>query len=502
MKINKSFWAIAVGVLALTSCHLDEAPTDSISSSDGEHAITSDLTLEALHNGIYQSFRSTLYGDNSMVEEFMCDGFNAASDYGNNYGPVHRMDATFTSSDYDTEAMWETNYTAIKNYNIFIHSSINFEASSSATETVRLDRAEAYFFRAYSYLQLVRHFGKAYNASSSSTDLAVPLVLKFNLSDKPARATVKEVYEQIKTDLDSAAFLGLADQPGKIASSYLTSDALNMMYARYYLDTKDYAQAASYANSVMTSSAGYAFSADAEAMQQEYVSDNGTEAIIQLAATATENGSGTNSYYTAWTSGENGLYLKPYFIPSQKLLDLYETSDLRYGQWFQTGDYKVLSGTTYYDNVTVFMKYWGNPELRTGNVPNGRQHAKPFLIGEAYLIYVEASYNNGQSANALIALNNLQQQRGASLTAVNEETIENEWFRETVGEGLRMSCLKRWGKGFSGRAAQPLAKANGVVITGTAYDEKVLPANDIHWVWPVPSYEMRVNSNLVQNEGY
>lgn len=515
MKIHNILtWAAFLGAPALTvSCHLEEEPTDAIVITDGEHAINSDLELEAMRNGIYQSFRSVFYGVNSIVPEVACDGFNATSDFGNNFGPMHRMDVSFTTDDEDIATIWQNHYYAIMTYDIFISSTANYEAAGPASAArVRYCRGEAYVLRAYSYLWLVRHFSKAYNASTAATDLGVPLVLKYDQNAKPARATVKAVYDQIKCDLDSAAALGMADAPGKIASADVTADALNMMYARYYIDTKDYANAAAASARVINSSAGYAVSSTADGMAQEYTYDNGTEPIMQLPASLTENGSGTNVYYTRndyysalATAGYPGVgvYQIPYYLPSQKLLNLYADGDVRLAQWFQTGKVTVnLKGSYFADGITTFVKYNGNPALTSSGMPNSRQHVKPFLIGEAYLLNAEANFKNGDTAAAAASLNALQTARGASLTEATEDAIETEWFRETVGEGLRMSCLKRWGKGFSGREAQPKATYYGVLLTGTYYEQKVLPTNDRHWVLPIPSYEIRVNSKLVQNEGY
>ena len=104
MKMNKYFIiALGVGLSTLTSCHLDVAPTSYVEATDSNNAIHNDLELNAMRNGIYSSFRSTFYGVNSQPSEVMCDGFNAASGYGNNYGQIHRTDVTFTSSDYDTK---------------------------------------------------------------------------------------------------------------------------------------------------------------------------------------------------------------------------------------------------------------------------------------------------------------------------------------------------------------------------------------------------------------
>lgn len=514
MKINNKYilFAFGLGLATLTSCNLDETPTTSIEIESDSTAIKSVLDLKSMTNGAYQSFRSTFYGDISQVEEVMCDGFNATADFGNNYGPVHRMDVSYTASDYDTQSMWSSFYTAIKDYNVLINSS-NVFAQNNPTYKVQAATAngEARFFRAYSYLQLVRHFAKAYNPNTAATDLAVPLVLRYDQNAKPTRASVKAIYDQIKTDLDSAS-KDLANVPGKVRSTTVTIDAVNMMFARYYLDTKDYNNAAIYALKVINSKAKYKISSNETDMVSEYTNDNGKEPIMQLPATLTENGSGTNSTYTKCDFDQTlkdakypgaGIYQEPYFLPSKKLISQYEDKDLRLTQWFQNGSYTVnLAGSYFKSGITTFVKYLGNPDLNSDGTPNARQHVKPFLIGEAYLILAEADFYKGSTGEAKNYLNALQTARNTTTTEATEDAIQTEWFKETVGEGLRMSCLKRWGKGFSGREAQDGLEEAGIIQSGDSYEKKELEPNDKHWVWPIPSYEIRVNPNLVQNPGF
>ena len=83
----------------------------------------------------------------------------------------------------------------------------------------------------------------AWAASSAATDLCVPLVLVYDQAEKPARATVAEVYAQIKKDLDQAAGL-LAGVKGAARAEKPTIDAVNALYARYYIDLGDYTNAA------------------------------------------------------------------------------------------------------------------------------------------------------------------------------------------------------------------------------------------------------------------
>lgn len=150
----------------------------------------------------------------------------------------------------------------------------------------------------------------------------------------------------------------------------------------------------------------------------------------------------------------------------------------------------------------VFTKYIGNTELSTSGYPTSGNAIKPFMISEMYLIAAEAYAQAGNASSAKSMLNTLQTARGAKLTDGSMASVKNEWFRETVGEGLRMSCLKRWGDGYSTRAAQDGAIKAIAVMEGENYNKKTLSASDYRLQWPMPTYEMQVNLNLVQNEGY
>lgn len=500
--MNKTLKYISAGAILamIASCDMDLVPKGSISYNPGDQIITNQSDLTAYRANVLACFRSLDYGDFDIVPDVMVDYFNAASDFGNNYGPVHRTDDTFTTGDYNTEDNWEYPYSYIKNFNIFIEGAKVVPAELKAQADVA--RGEAFLARAFAYMHLARHFGKAYSPETASTDLCVPLVTVYDQSERPARATVAQVYGQIKSDLDSAAVL-LAGVPGEVRSQYPTIDAVNFMYARYYLDTRDYQRAAEYAAGVINTGT-YALSSTAEEMTAEWLDDEGTEPVMQFYASISE-GQGGHSAYTGMTVTNEVTHYHPYFIPSQKLIDAYDEGDIRFAQWFDGGDYPSYHNATWYNDdgtdYYVFKKYFGNPDLYSSAAPNSAQAVKPFLISEMYLIAAEAYLEAGNAANALTYLNALQEKRHATLSlTATEENIRNEWYRETVGEGLRFSCLKRWGEGFSGRPAQP--GAGMVVNTGSAYTEKVFASDDYHFQWPIPTYEMQTNLNLVQNEGY
>jgi hypothetical protein len=117
-----------------------------------------------------------------------------------------------------------------------------------------------------------------------------------------------------------------------------------------------------------------------------------------------------------------------------------------------------------------------------------------------YLIAAEAYAQSGNAAKAKEMLNAIQTARHATLTDGSMASVKNEWFKETVGEGLRLSCIKRWGDGIGARTPQD-GCAN-LIMQGAAFEQRTMAANSFQFTWPVPTYELQVNPNLVQNEGF
>lgn len=495
---------IAAGALlaGTVSCNLDLMPKGSISYNPGDQLITNESDLEGFEANVMYCFRACEYGTFDMMPDVMVNYFNAARDYGNNMGPEHRGDDAFGPSSEFVELNWANPYISIKNFNIFIEGARTVpEELKSAADVAR---GEAFLARAFAYLHLARHFGKVYNPATADQDLCVPIVTEYDQNARPARSTVAEVYDQIKADLDSAAFL-LAGVPGEVRAQRPTIDAVNFMYARYYLDTQDYGQAASYAQRVIDSDAGYSLSSTASQMANEWSADNGNEPVLQFYASASEGVGGHAVYTNMSNDPDRGLYYHAQYIPSQTLLNAYDANDLRLAQWFDSGDYPSFYEGTWYNEgssqFSVFTKYRGNADLNpSSEVPNSGHAIKPFLISEMYLIAAEANFEAGNTAAATTALQTLQRARRATATPATEEYIHNEWYREVVGEGLYFSCLKRWGEGFSGRPAQ--SGAANAVATGANFSDKVMAADDVHFNWPIPTHEMQTNLNLVQNEGY
>lgn len=503
--ISMKIMALGVAALTFASCNLDLYPLGSIVNDESVPAFQSKDDIESFRVGVYSTFRG-LANLGVVSEEVMFNSFNASVGYGNNYGAIHRLDNDFTSSDENVESVWGNNYLAIRIFNQVIEEQEKVEDESLKQAALEA-RGDALFARAYAYLSLARHFGKDYDPATAATDLCVPLVTRFNLNEKPARATVAQVYEQIGKDLAEAMEIisEYGPQPEQ-ASNNFTVDAVTALYARYYLDIHDYKNAAECAKSLVDGGV-YALADSEASFKKIYEEDETTEAILQMYADTAGETPGGISSFTSYVKNDNsktGYAFRPLYVPSKVMISRYEVTDLRFRNWLLvTNKDPFDNGTSLSNGITVFIKTWGAAKYNTSGIRSGQLAFAPFKISEMYLIAAEASLLDNNQADADKYLKELQTARlGKKNKNATMENIQTEWLRETIAEGLTLSNYKRWGIGFNGREAQDIALSQELVMTGANFDQKVLSANDHRLTWPIPRYERQVNPNLVQNDGY
>jgi hypothetical protein len=517
------FRNILLGGLAVTmiaSCDLNLVPTTSIVYEEGTPLFLSEGDIAEFQNGVLASYRGLHYGSAWQTVEVMTDCFNATVDFGNNYGFVHRLGSDLLASDEYTTGIWSGNYGAIKNYNIAIEQ-CELVTDEALLPSANVLKGMALFCRASSYLNLVRAFAADYDPATATTQLGVPLILKYDQLEKPVRATVQEVYDQIIADLDEAEVLleeaaqngpivlngnkaqgtlNLAGQPKAVAP---TVDAVRALKARYYLDIEDYDSAAQNALDVIDSEAGYALSSSIEEMNNEFMADEGNESLIRLYASKSEGAVGCTLYTSVNSTDAEGKFFSPLFIPSQTLVNAYNNSDLRKQVWLPVDMYPVKVQGTLYNGIAMFTKYIGNPTLQTSENEDGAHYCKPLMLAEMYLIAAEAYAQAGNEGEAETILKELKTARRAGdMTGTIMEEVKLEWLRETVGDGQRINCIKRWGDGLPARPAQKAAENIVANTPVTDYTGREL-AKDAHTlVWPIPSYEIKISPALVQNPGY
>ncbi len=483
-------------VFVFFSCEMDLVPTDAIELADGFKTFEDAGNFA---NGLNSKFRRIHYGFFSYTTEVQGDMFNAGPDFGNRNGSPHRLDASFTPADYNLRDVWRPTYNLIMETNNFLANIALIDVEDENKAKVNEFKGNAHFYRAFAYHELVRRFAKSYDPATAETDLGVPLVLVYSVIGKPARATVAEVYAQIEFDIEKAAEF-LSSKSGKVRSTVPTIDAVNALDARVKFYMHKYAEAATIANNLITSGK-YTLATDDAEMTKEFVEDNGTESIMQMGATLTEWGGSANDIYLNYVNATSRY--RPDFIPTQTCIDMYDATDIRRTNWFIEFPVKFSVGET---DLTLFAKYPGNPDLFTAPSRNYRHKVKVFRIAEMYLIRAEAllSQPAPNAGDALVALNELQTARKATLSTVaNMDEVKKEWAKETIGEGFRVDCLRRWKDGFSGRAPQDIDYVQ--VAPKSDYIEIVVNPNNDKWpklTWAMPQSDISVNANLVQNPGW
>jgi len=500
---NGCLGLVLVGLFASCEKRLDLVPFNQIETTTSFSTVADAL---AWRNGALALLKSRNYGSYTVLQDIQADQLNAGLLFGNRNGTIHRWD-DLRANDQSIEPVWAGYYSAINNANTAIQGFPRIQTSTPA-EVGNMARytGEIYFARAYYYSELVKRFAKPYNPATAQSDLAVPLITVPSLNLLPPRATMKEVYDQILADIAAAKTnlqAAISTTPavaGALGSNGITVDAVNALEARVKLHLQDWPGAIAAAEAVIATNR-YPLTNSATTFRNMWHIDNATETIVQFFAGLPNELSNTNAVYLGFVPAENRF--APDFVPSQWVLDMYENSDIRKSVYFDPKTVR-LNGVDY-PNIVLVNKYPGNPALFTGANTN-YQHAIKFLrVAEMYLISAEAGARAGSSTEgaALTRLNNLRTARG--LTALSGLTgnalfqaVKDERFRELAFEGHRLFDLKRWNEGFTRRLPQDLA----VITTGPFYNTITISAGNDKFTWGIPTRDITINPNLVQNPGW
>lgn len=520
-KILFSIFAIG---LVLTSCDMDQNRPGSMTDTE---AIESVANLKSFRNGIYSSIRTLASGEYITNTEIQMDQFNLLAEGG---GQGMRMStASFNSSSDEVTGPYQGCYSVLKNVNFALQRAEILAESGRVSEydMPEFNRyiGEIHFFRAYIYYYLFDHYCVAYDpAKGEDPALGLQLVTKYDptgdTSKYPGRSTMNATIELINSDLATAydyikAFEDAATANAsallKPNANYVSSLCVAAMQARVALSTKDYATAVTKSQEVINSQV-YALAED-EDYEDMWATDEGSELIWAPFVDAQE-AAYVGSFMSAFAFYQN-YPTRVTFAPSARTLNAYGTTsaerrkDVRWSAFISArGKSNPLQiGSTMVTGY-IFTKFPGNPALVSGT--NYYKNApKPFRIAEQYLILAEAAAENGQSSIALRALNDLRKARitGYSDASYAGETLINairdERAKELIGEGFRMSDLRRWGLGFTRDGSNPGSESmQEAFVPGNL--TIVYAPNDYRYTWPIPYDEMQISPALAgqQNPGW
>ncbi|MCR6504948.1 RagB/SusD family nutrient uptake outer membrane protein [Bacteroides muris (ex Fokt et al. 2023)] len=506
--MKKIFIALLMAGGLFASCDMDKKPYGSL---DDQTAIQTLNDCKRFRNGLYSSMRSITAGSWVNSQEIQMDIFQGIIGNGNQVGTF--ANGTILSSDQTIESMWSSIYSVINSANYIIEKMEKLSGSDgwSQEQMVELNRynGEAHFVRAYCYYWLVDHFCETYSSVNAQAPAkGVPLVtVYYPTADRavyPSRSTQDESYKLIAEDLDVAYTALKAFESGDNVPSansfYLTSNVVLALQARIALLKGDNTTALSKAEEVIGMSAYSLCSIDKYAAM--WSTDESSEVIFRPFMSNSELGSATGGSYFLSANEESAWY-----IPSYSMLEMYGENDIRFDVFFKIYEKLTSNGTSAL--AYVFNKFPGNEALKTGAQPNFVNMMKPFRLSEMYLVAAEAAAANNDVTKANKYLNDLRANRIAGYENENltgnalTQAIRDERLRELIGEGFRLSDLRRWNEGFTRDSSYPISRDVEDFFVNAGKELSYQPG-DYRMVWPIPATEIQSNPQLdgQQNPGY
>ena len=368
--------------------------------------------------------------------------------------------------DSESDGLWEYSYNRIYYFNVIAEEVM---ASTDASETHKKEvRAEALVGRAFEYLTLVNAYAKQYDPATADTDPGVPLTLDQDINKTNLqRASVQQVYNQIKKDLDEAATF-LPDKP-KLNAFRASKPVGNGMLARMYLYMSKYKEALTYAKMSLE--------------QNKALLDLTKCKIVDPTV-----GIGRHDVPEKAENPEN-IYIRLAPQVFELSGSLYGSEDL-ISKFDKNKDQRFLLYFTRQIDTEVYTHDMWAQYIRANMA---------MATPEMYLIAAECEARIGTKENAMAYYNDLRDKRildNVHLTAKdNDEALKmilDERRRELAMTGcMRLLDLKRLNRD------PRFAKTITHTIKGVDYQ---LKPNDPKYILPIPPRVLHYNPEMVPNE--
>lgn len=483
---------LATVAFSAASC-LDKFPENAIQEKD---AMTTVEHANQVVIGIYAGFKSAaLYsGALTILPDLQTDLVYAVNGYTNKYGEIWRWNILATND--DITSVYASLYSIIGRCNFFLDNVDN--VIENTVDDNKLDllegyKGEVYFARALAYSELIKLYCKAYESDAAAEkELGVALVSKYNGADRPRRASLKESYDFVLSDLEKAAkYLEIDKNDTNTLYNlpYFTIGTVNSLYARVYLYMKNWDKAIEYSSKVinskkyiLSSTTKNSYTTDMNDYEYMWQYDASTEIIWKVLFDVSSYGGKLGQIFFNY----NYVTFRPDYVPAKWVFNLYAGTDLRYEAFFAN----FTTGHTHGLTWPLLVKYYGNQTFWKSNIPQLNM-PKPFRLSEQYLIRAEAYCEKGASyyGNAGKDISTLRIARyksyGGSTMVTKDnwkQLIEEERVKELYMEGFRLMDLKRWHKGFE-RQSQTSTVSPGNTL-------KIKETNPL-FVWPIPQHELQ-----------
>lgn len=510
MKIINNILMIAGAGLMLASCDLDKTPEGEIVSSDQKediinkrpNLITAEVNAMAAKLNVFGTIStdlSTYHNDYGVaaiaqaIDQGAQDMVVSTSGYNWFNSCQNYTDRVYDSS--VDELIWKTFYNHMKAAN-----SVLTLTADSEDETLKTYRGQAYAARAYDYLNLAQFYQFTYAGHEDM--LCVPIVTETmtdeELQNNP-RATVREVYNQIISDLNNALEL-MGESYSASAKDQIDAAVVHGLRARAYLLMQKWNEAAADAEAAIAggtpqtlkevSSPTFNSAAASSWLWGVLITEDNdvvTTGIINWPShLCSLTGNGYTTLVGTWRCISSTLYDQ---IPS---------TDIR-KQWFISPD--TTSTLVSRDVIDDFgMDIYSNVKFGAyqdviGNTTNASDW--PLMrVEEMYLIKAEAEAMGGnlaQGKQTLEAFVNQYRDPEFKSEATTAEQFQDEiWLQRRI---------ELWGEGFSLfdilRLKKPIDRKDS---NYEAIVQFTIPAESQIMIYRIPQCEMNTNAGISDDQ--
>lgn len=456
MKRNKFFiLSLLTLILTLVSCSdfLDRKPLGNATEGDltvggvegKTFGLYGDFRLEGV-SGLPMLFMHSMRSDDAIKGSTATDG--ASYEQMADYFKYDKSDGWLNLG------YWNDHYSLIYDCNDVLH---DIDSLNLTSDGDKINEAEAKFFRAYAYFDLVRTYGEV-----PKIDFKI-----YNIGDANIeKSSVADIYALIDADLEYASTY----LPTSWITTYVgraTSGAANTLWAKTKLYRKDWAGALSLCETVINSEQYSLLSSYDKFFTEE--GENSSESILEVQMYVNSNG--TVGYYNN-CNGAQGVRGSGdwdlgwgWNAPSQALVDAYETGDPRKTTTILQEGGSDGYGLTVPTGLGTMVPYWNrkvysNPARRAATSMRYANwlNIRILRYADVLLMASEAANEIGGADNTTLALGWLEQIRSRArgtanvlppVTTTDQATlrtaIKNERRFEFAMEYERFFDLVRWG---------------------------------------------------------
>ena len=506
MMTKIKYLMVAVAMMFATTSCLDKLPGSAIPTDE---AMQSYDDAEQTLTGIYAMMKSSALwsGYLTLLPDIQTDLVYAVDGYSNTYGQHWMWDIRSTNS--EIEAVYASLYGIISNCNFYLEKIDNIIAKQTDDNRITILEqytGEVYTIRALCYSELLKLYCKAYNPATADTDLGVVLRKYYSTPERSVRASMKESYEFVLSDLKKAEEI-LEPDYDAYSSYYMTNAVAHALHARVALYMQDWEAAIEHSSEVIGRDTHYIldpanieWNGGMTYFDRMWCYDTSYETLWQVGFTTTSMGGALGQVFLSFNN--DYTYYYPDYVPAEWVLNLYTSGDMRYNSYFATLTTGYDHGLTW----PLLIKYYGNQEFISYYIYHVVM-PKPFRLAEQYLIRAEA-YCRQENPNFSLAsrdLTTLRENRftsgGGSISLSKDNFIEeiaNERVRELFMEGHRLQDIKRWGKLYRNGEGFTRKQQNNTLKSGSSLSKK---ADNPLFVWPIPQHELEApGSEVMPNE--